>query len=349
MKAWRVVRHARPAEALELLDVERPEPGPGEIRACVAATACNYNEVDGCYGRYKTVDPPLPYTLGMEAVGVVDAVGAGAEGWLGRRVMLTGVGATGAHAEFVLGGQEMAFDCPDTLDDVEGAAFYFPFHVAWVSLIERGRLEAGETALIHAGAGGVGSAAIQLAKAQGARVIATAGSPEKVAFCREMGADVAIDYRAGDFGDAVAEATEGRGVDVACDLVGGDITQQTMRVMAYGGRLMMTGFSGGIEAEDESGLLPRPIIFGNFSLGGVLMSYGDPDAYGLVGIHMVPRARGEAIHEALLALYAEGRIHPVVGRRAAYTELPDELERMERRLTTGRTILDWAGVATTAD
>ena len=342
MKAWTVVRHGRPSEALELREVSRPEPGPGQVRARVAATACNLNEVDGCYGRYKTVDPPLPYTLGMEAVGRVDAVGEGAEAWLGRRVMLTGVGATGAHAEYVIGGQEMVFDCPDALDDVEGAAFYFPFHVAWVSLIERGKLRPGETVLVHAGAGGVGSAAIQLAKAHGARVLATAGSEAKLARCRELGADVAINYREGDFGDAVAEATEGRGVDVACDLVGGEVTQRTMRCMAYGGRLMMTGFSGGIEAEDEAGLLPRPIIFGNFSLGGVLMSYGDPDAYGLVGIHMVPRAVGEQIHAQLLALHAEGRIAPIVGRRVSFEALPEELERMERRETMGRTILEWA-------
>jgi NADPH2:quinone reductase len=342
MKAWRVVRNGRPTEALELLEIERPDPGPGEVRARVAATACNFNEVDGCYGRYKTVDPPLPYTLGMEAVGVVDAVGEGAEAWLGKRVMLTGVGATGAHAEYVIGGQEMVFDCPDTLSDSQGAAFYFPFHVAYVSLIERGRLESGETALIHAGAGGVGSAAIQLAKAQGARVIATAGSPEKLEFCRKLGADVAINYREGDFADAVGEATQGRGVDVACDLVGGETTQKTMRCMAYNGRLMMTGFSGGIEEEDASWLLPRPIIFGNFSLSGVLMTYGDPDRYGLIGIHVVPRERGESIHGALLELYESGRISPVVGREARYEELPLELERMERRETMGRTILGWS-------
>ncbi|MBJ20627.1 MAG: alcohol dehydrogenase [Deltaproteobacteria bacterium] len=341
MKAWRVVRKARPIEALELLDVDRPEPGPGELRAHVATTACNFNEVDGCHGRYQTVDPPLPYTLGMEAVGVVDAVGEGAEAWLHHRVMLTGVGATGAHAEYVIGGQEMAFDCPDTLDDVEGAAFYFPFHVAYVSLIERGRLRAGETALVHAGAGGVGSAAIQLAKAQGARVIATAGSAEKLDFCRKLGADVAINYRDGDFSAAISDATQGRGVDVACDLVGGEVTRKTMGCMAYGGRLMMTGFSGGIEAEDESGLVPRSIIFGNFALVGVLMAYGDPDKYGRIGIHVVPRERGEAIHDALLDLYARNQIHPVVGRRASFAELPQELERMERRETMGRTILDW--------
>jgi len=345
MKAWRVVRSARPSEALELLDVEVPTPGPGQVRAHVSASACNLNEVDGCYGRYKTVDPDLPYTLGMEAVGVVDAVGEGAEAFLGRRVMLTGVGATGAHAEYTLGGQEMVFDCPESLDDVSAAAFYFPYHVAYVSLIERGRLAAGETALIHAGAGGVGSAAIQLAKSQGARVIATAGSAAKLDFCRELGADVAIDYTQGDFTQAIADATDGQGVDVACDLVGGEVTKNTMKVMAYNGRLMLTGFSGGIEAEDEAGLLPRPIIFGNFSVSGVLMTYGDPDAFGLVGIHVVPRSRGEAIHADLLSRLEAGEIRPIVGRRAAYSELPQELERMERRETMGRTILDWGAVS----
>ncbi len=231
MKAWRVVRHGRPTEALSLDEVAEPEPGPGQIRVRVASSVCNLNEVDGCYGRYRTVDPELPYTLGMEAVGVVDAAGPGAQALVGRRVMACGAGATGAHAEAVVGDAAMAFRCPDSLTDEDAAAFYFPFHVAWVSLIERGRLLAGETALIHAGAGGVGgSAAIQLAKAQGARVIATAGSAAKVDFCRELGADVAIDYSTGDFTGAVRDATEGRGVDVACDLVGGEVTTATMQV-----------------------------------------------------------------------------------------------------------------------
>lgn len=342
MKAWRVVRKGRPSEALFLEDVPSTSMEPGEIRVRVSATACNFNEVDGCYGRYKTVDPPLPYTLGMEAVGVVEEVAEGAPAdWVGKRMLVCGRGATGAHAEEVVGPADMAFRAPDSLADDEAAAFYFPYHVAGASLLERGKLREGETALIHAGAGGVGSAAIQLAKATGAKVIATAGSAEKLAFCRELGADVAINYRDGDITQAVAEATSGRGVDVACDLVGGEITKQTLGVMAYGGRLMLTGFSGGIDAEDEEGLLPRPIIFGNFSVSGVLMSYGDPDAFGLVGIHMIPRAAGEALHEHLVALLESGAIRPIVGRRAHYTELPAELERMERRETMGRTILDW--------
>ena len=341
MKAWQVVRKGAPSKALELRDIDVPEPGPGQIRTRVDATVCNLNEVDGCYGRYKTVDPPLPYTLGMEAVGLVDAVGEGAEAWLGRRVMMTGVGATGAHAEWVIGDQTMVFECPDALDDHSAAAFYFPFHVAYVSLVERGKLTAGETVLVHGGAGGVGSAAVQLAKALGARVIATAGSPEKLEFCRSIGADVAINYTTGDWTEAVAEATENRGIDVACDLVGGEVTNQTMRVMAYGGRLMLTGFSGGIEAEDEAGLLPRPIIFGNISVSGVLLAYGDPNAFGLAGIHLVPRERGEAIHAHLLALHGAGAIRPLIHDVTPYTELPLALERMERRETMGRSVIRW--------
>lgn len=346
MKAWRVVRHGRPTAALEWLEVPKSDPAPGELRVRVEATVCNLNEVDGCYGRYQTVDPELPYTLGMEAVGIVEAIGEGSDPtWAGKRVLICGRMATGAHAEYVVGPEVMTFEAPASLDPLAAAAFYFPYHVAYASLVERGGLVAGETVLVHAGAGGVGSAAIQLAKALGARVFATAGSPEKVAFCRELGADEAIDYRTEDFVARIEAATDGRGVDLACDLVGGETTTQTMRAMAYGGRLMLTGFSGGIEAEDEAGLLPRSIIFGNFSVGGVLMSYGEPPAHGLVGLHMIPRERGLAIHAHLCQLLEAGAIRPVVGRSVAAEALPEALERMERRETMGRTVLDWRALA----
>jgi NADPH2:quinone reductase len=266
VRAWQVVRAARPSEALELRDVPAPAPGPGQARVAVAATVCNFNEVDGCYGRYRTISPPLPYTLGMEVVGVVDAAGAGAEAWLGRRVTACATGAFGAHAEHALVDPAMAFDAPEKLDDVHAAAFYFPFHVGGLALFERAKLAAGEWLLVNAAAGGVGSAALQLGVAAGARVIAAAGSAEKLAFCRELGAEAAVDYRAPDFADEVLAATGGRGVDVACDLVGGAVTSALMPLMARGGRLVLAGFSGGIEAEDEAGITPRPLLFGNFSL-----------------------------------------------------------------------------------
>ncbi len=340
MKAWRVVRHGRPAEALELHDIPPPAPGPGQARVAVRATVCNFNEVDGCYGRYLTVNPPLPYTLGMELVGVVDAAGEGATDWLGRRVMACATGAFGAHAEYALIDTAMAFDAPSSLDDTHAAAFYFPFHVGWLALFERGKLQPGEWVLVNAAAGGVGSAAVQVGVAAGARVIAAAGSTEKLAFCRELGAEVALDYRAPGFGAAVLEATAGRGVDVACDLVGGAATALLMPLMARGGRLVLAGFSGDIRAEDATGITPRPILFGNFSLCGVMLAYhGDGPKLGMA--NLLPRTLGDEVQRRLLRLFEQGRIRPIVGRVAPYRELPAELARLESRATLGRTVLDW--------
>jgi NADPH2:quinone reductase len=158
-----------------------PVPGPGQLRVAVRTTVLNFNDIDGVYGRYRTIDPPLPYIPGMEVMGIVEAAGEGALAWIGRRVVATPVGAHGGYAEQVLSGAEMTFAAPEGLNDRESAAFFFPFHLAHLALHERAGLRTGETVLVHAGAGGLGSAAIQLANAAGGRVIATAGAPEKLA------------------------------------------------------------------------------------------------------------------------------------------------------------------------
>src|SRR5450631_157333 len=195
MRAWQVTRYGRPTEALELADLPDPTPGPGEILVRTTASVLNYNEVDGCHGRYLTINPPLPYTLGMECVGEVVGTGTGAEDWLGRRVTASGRGGTGAHAELVVGPTAMAFEAPKQLSDVEAAAFFYPFHLAHLGIHERGRVAPGETVLIHAAAGGVGSAAVQLAVAAGARVLATVGDDEKKKLAEGLGADLVINYR----------------------------------------------------------------------------------------------------------------------------------------------------------
>jgi NADPH2:quinone reductase len=342
MRAWRVHRFGEPAVALDLDDVDEPTPGRGQVVVATTTTPLNFNEIDGCYGRYRTVDPPLPYTLGMEVAGVVVRAGDGAEHWVGRRVVATAVGAHGAHAQLVLADSDMTFDAPERLDDIHAAAFFFPFHVAHLALVERGHLERGQTLLVHAGAGGVGSAAIQLGVALGARVFATAGSPEKLDFCRELGADVAVDYQTDDVVRAVLDATNGRGVDVVCDLVGGETTVRTFPCVAHGGRHVLAGFSGGIEAED-SGIVPRPILFGNFDLCGVMLSYrSDPAAAKRAsGFNLFSRADGERVHAHLVELLDAGSIRTVVGRTAPWTELPAELTRLANRATVGRTVLDW--------
>jgi NADPH:quinone reductase len=343
MRAWRVTRYGRPSQALVLCTIPSPHPGPGEILVATSASACNYNEVDGCHGRYLTINPPLPYTLGMEFVGEVIATGPGAEVWMGRRVMGSGTGATGAHAEQVVGPMDMAFEVPPELSDIEAAAFYYPFHLAYLGLHVRGGLQAGETVLIHAAAGGVGSAAVQLAVAAGARVIATAGGAEKLDVARHLGADTAIDYRTGDFAAAVLEATEGRGVDVCFDGVGGDVTTQSLRCLARNGRHLVVGFASGIEAEEVPMVAGRALCFGNISLMGVLLAYWGSALPAGSGFNPTPRPVGDAVHEHLVALLRAGRIRPLVGQTVPFEQLPQALEAMEERTTMGRVVVDIDG------
>lgn len=341
MQAWRVHRSGRPSEALRLDLIDVLEPGPGEVRVRTRAAALNYNEVDGCHGRYLTVNPPLPYTLGMEITGVVDSAGPGAEAWLGRRVIACAKGAFGGYAERVICDAGMVFNAPPGLDDVQAAAFYFPFHLAWLGLHERGGLKAGESVLIHAGAGGVGSAAIQLAVAAGARVLATAGGREKAAKCRELGADVAIDYRDQDFTTAVLEATGGRGVDLVFDGVGGAVTASSLRCLAANGRLMVIGFASGIEAEDQPIVTPRMLCFGSVSLMGVMLAYtADPKGeHPAPGIHITPRSVGERVQRSLEGLLAARRIKPFVGAVMGFAEVPAALDLMDQRKTMGRIVI----------
>lgn len=343
MRAWRVHGSGRPSEVLRLDELPDPEPGPGTVRVRPAATVLNYNEVDGCRGRYLTVDPPIPYTLGMEVTGVVDAVGVGAEAWLGRRVVATAQGAFGGHAEAVICPIDMVFEAPAALDATGAAACFFPFHLAHLGLHERGRLVPGESVLVHAAAGGVGSAAVQLARAAGARVIATAGGPEKVAFVRDLGADVVVDYRADDFAPVVEEATDGAGVDVVFDGVGGEVGERSRRCLARNGRYLVIGFASGIEAEEEKMVTGRALCFGSFSVCGVMLSYtSDPRAArAATGFNITPRSVGEAVHAELLHLLDAGTIRPIVGREVDCTELPAALDAMEDRATIGRVVVHW--------
>ena len=340
MKAWRVHEYGPPRDALHLDDVEVPTPGDGELKIRVTSVTLNFNDLDGIHGRYKTVPRPVPYIPGMEVLGIVDDCGPGAESWLGRRVVAIPSGAFGGYAEYVVAPASMAFEMPTEMPEAEAAAIFMPFHLAWLALYERARVQPGETLLVHAGAGGAGSAALQLGVHAGARVFATAGSPEKTKLCLELGAELAINYRETDFVEAVLEATEGRGVDVAFDAVSGDVTLQAFRCMAFNGRHILAGFASGIEQEDE-GLVPRPVLFGNFSLVGVCHAYvDDPVVFKrLSGFNFPSHEDGEQLHAELLALFAVGKLRPIVGRQVPFLELPAALEAMEQRQTVGRTVV----------
>jgi NADPH2:quinone reductase len=206
----------------------------------------------------------------------------------------------------------------------DAAAHFIVYQTAYVGLHRRAQLRSGEVVLVHAGAGGVGSAAIQLAVAAGARVIATAGGAEKVAVCRRLGAEEAIDYREGDFVERVKELTGGRGADVIFDPVGGDVFDRSRRCIAFEGRLLVVGFAGGRMAEAPT----------NHAL---------VKNYAVVGLHwglyrkMAPRVIVET-HQELMRLYGEGKIKPLIFRDVPFAEVPAALDLIGSRATWGKLV-----------
>ena len=341
MRAWRVHEYGEPAVALHLDEIDAPEPGAGEVRIRVEAATLNFNDLDGIRGRYATVRVEPPYIPGMEVLGRVESAGDGAGDWVGKRVVAIPSGAYGGYAEVAVAPTAMTFVMPDTLPLPDAAAIYMPFHLAWLAVHERAQLRAGETMLVHAGAGGAGSAAIQLGVQAGARVIAVAGGERKTAFCTELGAARVVDHRNEDFVDVALAETGGRGVDVAFDTVGGDTTVRTFRAMAFNGRHLLVGFASGIEQEDE-GIVPRPVLFGNFSLVGVCHAYiDDPVAFKAMtgGFNFPAHADGERLHAELLAMLDRGAIRPVVDREVPFDQLPAALEAMAARETIGRVVV----------
>lgn len=338
--AWVATALGDPTKVLKRRNIEVRAPAAGEVRVRVSRFCVNFNDTDIVRGRWATVPLQPPFTPGMEAMGVVESAGQGGEYLIGRRIVGIPVGAHGGFAEYAVVDATSAMLIPDWMSDSEGAALHYPFHLGWFGLVERARIEPGETLLVHAGAGGVGSAVIQLGKALGATVIATAGGPKKVAFCKELGADVAIDYREGGFAEDVVEATYGAGVDVAFDTVGGSVTTETFRCMGMNGRLLMVGYAQNIE-NDGAPLSPAPAVYGNFSLLGVCLAYAlDPLANRLtVGMNLPSRSDGLETHRRILDLMRDGTIHPVVTSEIGFDELPAAMERQERRETMGRTIV----------
>lgn len=242
MKAWRVHAWAEP-ETLSLEDVATPEPGPGEVRIRNYAAGLNFFDILQVQGKYQ-IKPPFPFTPGAEVSGVVDAVGAGVSGFStgGRVLSITHGGGMG---EYSIGRAGMTFRIPDGMDFPEAAAFPIVYHTSYFALRERAMLKKGEWMLVHAGASGVGMTAIQLGIAFGARVIATAGSSEKLEFSRRLGAEHVIDYSDGTWVEQVKQITQGHGADVIYDPVGGDVFDLSTKCIASGGRLLVIGFASG--------------------------------------------------------------------------------------------------------
>lgn len=339
MKAVQVVRHGRPTEVIEVRDVPEPEPGPGEVRVVVGAASLNFGDGPRTRGGVATVMAQPPFTLGMDVCGVVDAAGPGAEAWIGKRVVGMTKMAFGGMAEKAIVPVTGLFDAPAGLDDAEATAFLLPFHVGWLGLKVRARLQPGETLLVTGAASGVGTAAIQIGRALGARVIAVAGGAEKGAYCRSLGADELIDHASEALFDRVMALTDGRGVEVAYDLTGGDMTEQVWSCMALEGRYVPAGFNG----DQQGGFTGRPlrkVSMGNFSVLGVMLAYGPSiPQMRKMGLNMFPMSVGQETHAALCGLIAEGKIRPAIGRRIRMDQVAATLEDHEQRKTSGRTVV----------
>src|SRR5215470_670774 len=338
MRAWRTHEYGpRPTEVLQLDTVPIPDPQPGELRVRVQAIPLNLNDLERITGGNMMVRPELPYSPGMEVMGMVDACGDGTGEWRGKRVVAMPRGAIGGFAEYALCPVASAFEMPAVIPLPDAAALYFPFHLAWLGLFDRAELREGETVLIHAAAGGSGSAAIQLAVHAGARVIATAGSAEKLALCRELGADVVIDYRGQDFLPIVLEQTGNRGVDVVFDNVGEAVMEQSFKCIAYNGRYLMMGFASDKKYVDEKLIVPRALSAGNFKLCGVLLSYAPPAVAQMMkkatGWNFASDELGARITREIVDLVLAKQIKPVIGRVAEFQELPAAIDAMGNRET----------------
>ena len=338
MHALRVVGHGAPLEALEIDDIPVPDPGPGEVRVAVSTASVNFGDIARCRGTVASVMGQVPFTLGMDVCGVVDVAGAGAEAWVGRRVVAMTNMSFGGIADYALAAQTGVFDAPPELDDAEAAAFTLPFHTTYLALHTRAQVQAGETVLVVGGASALGTAAIQLATAAGARVLAIVGSPDKARVCKELGA-TAIDRTTEDVFDRVMEATDTRGADVAIDMIGGDATETVWTCVAREGRYVAVGFND----DPESGNTGRPlrrVSMGNISVLGVMLGYSEmPIELRRFGINTFPPETGRAVHAALCDLITAGSVRPVIGRRIAMAEVAAALDDHEHRRTTGRTVV----------
>jgi NADPH:quinone reductase len=329
MKAWQVSRHGEPGDVLELTEVPEPAPGPGQLLVRVLAAAANFPDVLLCRGTYQA-RPPLPFCPGVELCGEVVAVGPEVPGSdvprfsAGDRVIGGTALPFGAFAEFALMNAADAAVAPDVLDNAEAAPFFITYQTGWFGLHRRARLAAGETLLVHAAAGGVGSGAVQLGKAAGARVIGVVGGPEKAQVARELGADVVVDRHREDFVAVVKEVTDGRGADVVYDSVGGDAFRRSVKCIAFEGRILIVGFASG----DIPSAALNHALLKNYSILGL--------HWGLYQ-RQAPRAV-RYCHTELTRLAAAGTIRPLISERLRLADVPDGLRRLAEGATTGRIV-----------
>lgn len=319
MRAWRAHAYGPWRDVLRLDEVPAPAPPPGGAVVAIEAAALNFPDLLAMAGQYQ-VKAPLPFTPGIEAAGTVVRTGDGSRHQVGDRVIVSA--PWGAFADEIAAGDAQLWRWPAGLSAAEAASFIVTYHTGYFALVNRARLRAGETLLVHGGAGGVGIAAIQVGKALGATVIATAGADDKLAVCKAAGADHAINYRTDDFTAAVKDLTAGKGADVVYDPVGGDVFDQSLRCIAFEGRLLVIGFASGKIPE----LKLNRVLLKNVDVIGLY--------WGAYQAH--DPARVVAAHDALCDLVARGACRPLIWKQLPLTALPEALEALESRQSHGK-------------
>ena len=317
-KAW------GPPEALAIEDVPAPSsPGAGEVLVRVRACGVNFADALIVQGKYQE-KPPLPFTPGLEVAGEVVAVGEGVTGLVpGQRVV--SLCATGGYAEAVTAPAAVTVPTPDTMSCETAAGFTVAYGTAHVALAHRAKLREGETLLVHGAGGGVGLAAVEVGKAMGAKVIATAGSEDKRSLAGAHGADHVIDYRSGEFRDAVKALTGGRGADVVFDPVGGEVFTQSMRCIAWEGRLLVIGFAAGDVPAVPAGL----VLVKNVSVVGVF--------WGAYRMHEPAVITGSL--RRLFTWFEEGALRPVISETLPLDRAAQAMQRLLRREAKGKIVL----------
>jgi len=251
--------------------------------------------------------------------------------------------AFGGYAEYAVCPAVSVFAMPDDIPLPDAAALFFPFHLAWLGLHDRAGLAAGERVLVHAAAGGAGSAAVQLAVDAGAVVIATASTDEKLALCRDLGASITINTSTDDIAARVLEETDGTGVEVVFDTLGGPTMTASLAATAYNGRYVMIGAAADKTTADEAFIVPRQVMGANIRLCGVLLAYAVPEIRALVkqamGMNFLPRETGERITAEIVDRVRAGRVRAVVGAEVDFDAIPEAITAMAERSTVGRTVV----------
>jgi putative PIG3 family NAD(P)H quinone oxidoreductase len=310
---------------LRVADRPLPEPGPNDVLIAVAAAGVNRPDILQRLGKYP---PPAGVTdvPGLEVAGTVVAVGAGVRGWHAGDAVCA-LAAGGGYAERCLVPEPQCLRVPAGLSMIEAAALPETGMTVWTNVFERGRLQPGESLLVHGGASGIGTTAIQFGRAFGARVLATAGTDDKCAACERLGADKAVNYRTTDWVAAVKEATGGRGVDVVLDMVGGDYVQRNLDLLAVEGRLVQIAFLKTSRVEIDLMQLMRRRL----TMTGSTLRPRPPEEKGLIA---------RALEARVWPLIEQGRIRPVIHAVFPLERAADAHRMMEADTHIGKIVLE---------